>query len=177
MKYNEKELGKFRRKKPLYEIIGEIEDNGIKIEYKKYPEFHTMAILRNIILDYQDLVPGDEPDLTEMTEAVEDFEGFDWLPAGEEYEIEEETELVEPVKKGERTEPDWELIKSIDVTDSKSEAGRERIVTAIYQELLFRNPDPDGMQTYKNCLRDGMSMSNIRDAIRRSNEYKRKHNI
>ena len=173
MKYNEKELGKFRRKAPLYKIIEEIESNGIKIKYKKYPEFHTMAILRNIVLDYQDLVPGDEPDLSELTDAVDivdvvaDFDGLDWKSGTD--------DLV--IKEAEQTEPDWELIKTIDVTDPRSDEGRGRIVRAVYLELLFRDPDPSGMQSYKTHLRDGLSISNIRDAIRRSKEYKKLHKI
>ena len=168
MKHSEKELEKYIRKAPLREIINDIVDNGIKIDDNKYPKYKTLKVLRQIILDYQDLVPGEEPDLDDMTEAV-DIDINETL-------VEESKESVKEEPKY-PNEPDWELIKSIDVSDRWSPEGRRKIVRAIFLELLHREPDHIGMNTFSEHIESGMSIANLRDAIKRSTEYKRKHKI
>jgi hypothetical protein len=161
MKYSEKELEKYIRKAPLREIIEEIKSNGIKVKYDKYPKIHTLKVLRKIIIDYQDLVPSEQPDLNEMTEAVDD--GYNVV------------EVVKPKPKVRK--PDWKLIKSIDTSDPHTKEGRAQIVRAIYLELLFREPDHVGLNSFSEHIENGMSIANLRDAIKRSVEYKKKHKI
>lgn len=166
MKYSQRKLNSFKRKAPLLAIVKDIEDSGIEIDWNKYPSYVGIEALKQIILDYQVLVPGEQPDLTEMTSGID-------VPVV----IDEVVEKQKPIKKTKRTEPDWELIRSIDISDQKSYKGRKNIIRAIYLELLFREPDSGGWEEYVNHLKDGLSISNIRDAIKMSKEYKKKHNI
>ena len=207
MNFTEKELEKkYKRKKALMSVIKEIENNGIKIDYNKYPKYKNMETLRKIILDYQLLVPGEEPDLTEMTNAVdgivdasESDEGIEAVKKALD-EMEEGTEVAEPemeeivigkfqpekiIEELERKEeeeqkpfkPDWDKINAIDVVDLSKDEGRKNMVRKIYLEMLGREPDAKGLEIYKQHIRDGLGISHIRDAIRRSKEYKRLHNL
>jgi hypothetical protein len=49
----------------------------------------------------------------------------------------------------------------------------DRIVRRAYQDLLGREPDPEGLRTYRSRIIDeGWSESDVRDEIRRSAEYR-----
>jgi hypothetical protein len=48
----------------------------------------------------------------------------------------------------------------------------EAIVRRAYQDILGRNPDAEGMRTYRSKIIDqGWTESDVRDALRRSDEY------
>lgn len=52
----------------------------------------------------------------------------------------------------------------------------DRIIRNAYQDLLGRNPDNAGMNLYRNhIIDDGWSEEDVRNNIRNSDEYKRKH--
>lgn len=184
MKYSERKLKSIKRKAQLFDIIEDIEDSGVKIDWNKYPKYKGLKVLSQVILDYQLLVPGEEPDLTELTEVIdkrkaeeEEFSGYidEMVKTTDkvcdfEYSVPEEEKIT-------TFEPDWNLIATIDVSDGKSYEGRKDIVRAIYLELLGREPDSGGWESYTHHLKDGMSISNLRDAVKHSVEYKRKHKI
>ena len=182
MKYSERKLKSIKRKAQLFGIIEDIEDSGVKIDWNKYPKYKGLKVLSQVILDYQLLVPGEEPDLTGLTEVIdkreEEEEEFSDLIDDLGVAVDKVTdfEYTEP-KKTATFEIDWELISSIDVSDGKSYEGRKNIIRAIYLELLGREPDSGGWESYTNHLKDGMSISNLRDAFKHSTEYKRKHKI
>lgn len=49
----------------------------------------------------------------------------------------------------------------------------ERTITRAYKDLLGRNPDQDGMRTYrKRMLDDNWSEQQVRDDLKKSTEYK-----
>jgi Peptidase inhibitor family I36 len=51
----------------------------------------------------------------------------------------------------------------------------DRVVRRAYEDLLGREPDPEGLQTYRSrIIDDGWSESDVRDSIRRSAEYREK---
>lgn len=175
MKYTENELEKFKFKRDLNKIIDEIKEHGIEIDWNKYPDYHSLAVLRQVILDHQVLVPGEEPDLTEMTEAVDNVAiEFEDEP---EVVVEEISGGVEVEEEEHEVKPDWELINSIEVEDTSNDDGKKALIRKVYLELLFREPDPHGLVTYVQCLKDGMSLANVREAIRHSTEYKSKHGL
>jgi len=191
MNFTEKELEKkYKRKKALMSVIKEIENNGIKIDYNKYPKYKNMETLRKIILDYQLLVPGNEPDLTEMTEAIDSAEPtelatvmgtqeevVDSIEAPPLPQLIKEEEIVEEEEEQKPFKPDWDKINAIDVVDLSTDEGRTNMVRKIYLEMLGREPDAMGREIYKQHIRDGLGISHIRDAIRRSKEYKKVHNL
>jgi len=180
---------KYKRKKALMSIIKEIENNGIKIDYNKYPKYKNMETLRKIILDYQLLVPGEEPDLTEMTNAIDRDDPMMDGPHPTEDEVKDffedkpfedktlQEEIVEEKEEQKPFKPDWDKINAIDVVDLSKDEGRKNMVRKIYLEMLGREPDAKGLEIYKQHIRDGLGISHIRDAIRRSKEYKKVHNL
>ena len=48
-------------------------------------------------------------------------------------------------------------------------------LNSLYQELLFRSPDPGGLQNYLNELARGVSRDQVRQEIMSSREYRSKH--
>jgi hypothetical protein len=53
------------------------------------------------------------------------------------------------------------------------DASADRIVQRAYEDLLGRQPDAEGLRTYRtHILEDGWSEAQVREHIRRSNEYK-----
>jgi uncharacterized protein YbcI len=49
----------------------------------------------------------------------------------------------------------------------------EQTITRAYKDLLGRNPDQDGMRTYrKRMLDDNWSEQQVRDDLKKSKEYK-----
>lgn len=223
MNYNDSELERINRKKALYDIIDEIQDNGISVNWDKYDEKHTLAILRQVVLDYQILVPKIEPDLSEMVNAVDNVE--EKIFEKVDYEIlEDKNDSVESVETSDDDtveediddnpfqetddtpevdpEPEPEVVEIKEVTpeppivqapkpvvqklprydnkldqkfiDSIDDTTKEGQIKKVYLELLYRLPDVEGLKTYVNHL-SFLSLENVRDAIKKSNEYKRKH--
>lgn len=54
-------------------------------------------------------------------------------------------------------------------------AAAEAAVTALYQELLGRDPDPDGLATYVKALLAGLPLDDLREILMDSREYREKH--
>lgn len=49
-------------------------------------------------------------------------------------------------------------------------------ITQVYQEILGRDPDPEGLENYrKRMINDGWSIDRVRDALLKSPEYRQKH--
>jgi hypothetical protein len=58
---------------------------------------------------------------------------------------------------------------------SGSQASPEVIIRRAYQDILERDPDPAGMRTYRShIIDDGWTEQDIRDALRKSPEYREK---
>lgn len=52
----------------------------------------------------------------------------------------------------------------------------DRIITKAYRDLLGRAPDPAGRRTFtERMLRDGWTEEDVRNAIRKDDEYRRRH--
>jgi hypothetical protein len=59
-----------------------------------------------------------------------------------------------------------------------SAADADRIVRRAYDDLLARQPDPDGLRHYRSLIiDDGWTEAEVRDAIRKSPEYREKHTM
>ena len=62
-------------------------------------------------------------------------------------------------------------------TSSERNQGRaEQIVKRAYEDILNREPDRSGMELYKNnIIKNGWSEKQVRDSLRQSEEYRKKH--
>jgi len=59
---------------------------------------------------------------------------------------------------------------------SLSDAEATAIVRRAYQSMLGRDPDPDGLESYKaKILREGWTEADVAKALRNSPEYRSKH--
>jgi hypothetical protein len=70
-----------------------------------------------------------------------------------------------------------DTISSIQVRPSSVVSSRdaERIVQRAYQDVLGRNPDPDGMRIYRShMVDDGWSEAKVRESLHDSPEYREK---
>jgi len=57
--------------------------------------------------------------------------------------------------------------------DQYGNANPERIVRRAYQDILDRDPDPEGMRVYRSKIIDeGWTEADVRDALRNSDEYR-----
>lgn len=68
-------------------------------------------------------------------------------------------------------------ISSVRVRPTAGNGGADvdRMITRAYQEILNRDPDPQGMTLYRNrMLREGWSDDRVRDALKGSPEYRAK---
>jgi hypothetical protein len=51
----------------------------------------------------------------------------------------------------------------------------ERVIRRAYEDILNREPDPDGMRTYRrHMIDDGWSEAEVRESLRKSSEYRQK---
>lgn len=53
----------------------------------------------------------------------------------------------------------------------------ERFIRLAFQSILGREPDSEGLNTYKTHLRSTLSHKDLLDQLRRSDEYKTRHSI
>ncbi len=54
--------------------------------------------------------------------------------------------------------------------------GADEIIKRAYEDVLNREPDHGGMELYrKNITKHGWSEKQVRDSLRQSQEYKKKH--
>ena len=179
MKYTKTKLG-MKRKEELEKIIEQMKASGVKINWNDYPEYHSKKVLVGVILDYQDLVPGELPDLTKMTEVIDEFNDAEVTIQDEEIEEEIEEPEIEDVPQSKWDKVKELMVKAAEHGGSSSDKGREFLVRAIYVELLDRDPingDVKGLAVYKAHIRDGLSINNIRDAIKKSLEYRKGHGL
>jgi hypothetical protein len=52
----------------------------------------------------------------------------------------------------------------------------DKIIKEAYQDILGRNPDRNGLESYRrHMIDDGWSEKDVRNDLRNSDEYKRKH--
>jgi hypothetical protein len=55
-------------------------------------------------------------------------------------------------------------------------ASADRIIQRAYRDILGRDPDPSGMETYRrNIVENGWDEQDVRQALQRSPEYRRTH--
>lgn len=73
------------------------------------------------------------------------------------------------VREALRTSPEY---ASMD----RRHASADRIIQRAYQQILGREPDPSGMETYRrNIVENGWDEQDVRQALLRSPEYRRTH--
>jgi len=62
--------------------------------------------------------------------------------------------------------------------DSVRESSADRIVKRAYQDILGRNPDYNGLVTYRNrIVNDGWDEYDVREALRKSPEFRQKNTM
>ncbi|MDD5551808.1 MAG: hypothetical protein PHI88_01460 [Candidatus Pacebacteria bacterium] len=67
------------------------------------------------------------------------------------------------------------LCRVMSETDIYWEFYRASIIWKVYKELLYRAPDDDGLSTFTNAMKAGMTEQQVRESIMSSDEYKRLH--
>jgi hypothetical protein len=60
------------------------------------------------------------------------------------------------------------------LSSTKLSASVEDLVTKAYREVLHRDPDPSGMETYSRLLREGKTVEWLKNQLRESEEFKQK---
>lgn len=93
--------------------------------------------------------------------------------------------LERPPSQAERDEYRRRLLKdgtedgirrNIKKTDEYKYTIPRQKITKAYQEILGRDPDPEGLENYrKRMINDGWSIDRVRDALLKSPEYRKKY--